>query len=217
MATSINSNNQAPWYLDPNDCIGDSLGYINQNAAYTTTLATNNSVNSSINTLTTSFNTLSANVINYKELTSNGSSITTTYTNIFSTGDLLAASARYEVIYDIYGYTAGSAGTAALQFQVLGDSSNIATANFIMTHTTDIGSAVAVNARPQGIIQTSTTNNLNLGSSPASFLNKYTNTQLRLYIKTASSVTINLQVNTANTNTTFTPQAGSYRRLTRVY
>ena len=45
MATSINLNNQAPWYLEPNDCIGDSLGYLNQNAAFTTTLATSASVN----------------------------------------------------------------------------------------------------------------------------------------------------------------------------
>ena len=56
MATSINLNNQAPWYLEPNDCIGDSLGYLNQNAAFTTTLATS----ASVNTLTTLINSVSA-------------------------------------------------------------------------------------------------------------------------------------------------------------
>ena len=52
MAISINGNNAAPWYLEPNDCLGDSLGYINQNAAYTTTLA----ASASLNTLTTNVN-----------------------------------------------------------------------------------------------------------------------------------------------------------------
>ena len=215
MPSSITNAGLPFSFLQPNDCIGDSLGYINGNLQNTLTLV--NNTTDSFNALTTRFNTLSTNIINYNELTSNGSGITTTYTNIFSTGDLLAANARYDVVYDIYGLTSGTTGTATLQFQVLGDSSNIATANFMMTHTTDIASSPAVNARTQGKIQTSTTDTLNLGASPASIKNKYTNTQLRLYIKTASSVTINLQVNTSATSTTFTPQAGSYRRLTRVY
>jgi hypothetical protein len=214
MAISINGNNAAPWYLEPNDCLGDSLGYINQNAAYTTTLA----ASASLNTLTTNVNTLSSNVYNYRELTTNTvTTSTTVFGNIFPTGDLLAANATYEVIYDIYGSTTGTTGTAALTFRILGNSSNIASANLFMTHVTNI-TAPTPAIFTQGRINTATTNEVNPGQSfGASIKNAPTYTQARLYIKTAGSVTINVQANCAAVNTTYTALKNSYRKLTRVY
>jgi hypothetical protein len=215
MATSINSNNQAPWYLDPNDCIGDSLGYINQNAAYVNNLPTT----ANVNTLTTNFNTLSTNAPVFIRQTSNlPSAITNTYANVFSTspiGDYLLPNSVYEIVYDVY---AATASTGTLTFQISGDSSNISSALLTLLHTTDFTANPTVNVRGGGNQVTSSTNIISLAANTAACIaNKIAYFNIRTIIQTGTSgIRVNLQTKTSIVTTTFTTQANSYRKVTKI-
>ena len=218
MATSINLNNQAPWYLEPNDCIGDSLGYLNQNAAFTTTLATS----ASVNTLTTSFNTLSTNAPVFIRQTSNlPSAITNTYANVFSTspiGDYLLPNSTYEIIYDVYALTATVGTTGTLNFQLSGNSSNISSALLTISHITDFTAASPVNVRGGGNQVTSSTSTVSLAADTAKCIaGKIANVFIKAVIQTGTvGLTVNLTAKTAEVGTTFTTQANSYRKITKL-
>jgi hypothetical protein len=205
MAYSISNNNQAPWYLEPNDCIGDSLGYLNQNAAFTTTLA----ASASFNALTTNVNTLSGYMPIYTYQSTAGSAIgnATTYTPYFDSLDSIISGRLYEVYYELW-YTKTTAGKITFAIG-----------------STNIDCSASLLQSPAG----------GIGTAAAGFVAGINNTSLATYafpetaslttaVKHYSKITAVVKCNTTDTLTltfkssagTITPLIGSYRKITRI-